>query len=78
MAKQFSQATAHKHDIEEKQRAKAAQRKARGVDWAPRFFRDAFHEVGRPELTPDGRRVVDDAQRGVWDGVGVAGEHGAF
>jgi len=58
MNKQYSHATALKHEIEEKQRVKAAERKERDVEWQPRFFTGAVTPAGRPELTEDGEKAV--------------------
>jgi hypothetical protein len=56
--KQYSLATHLKTEIEERQRAKAAERKAKEADWQPRFFTGAVTPVGKPDLTPDGRAVL--------------------
>lgn len=65
LAKDFTQATNAKQEIEERQRQKAADRKARNVEWTPRFFKNALEPPGRPELSEDGvdaikRMHVDD------------------
>jgi len=64
MSKQYSQATNLKQEIEEKQRQKAAERKAQNREWKPRFFTGAVTPVGRPELTEEGklalRRLQED------------------
>lgn len=57
-SKQYSLATQFKHEIEDRQRAKAAERKARGAEWQPRFFTGAVTPVGRPELTKDGELAL--------------------
>lgn len=54
VGKQFSLATTLKTEIEEKQREKAAERKAAEKEWSPRFFTGAVTPIGRPDLTPDG------------------------
>lgn len=64
MAKDFSAATAAKTEIEERQRQKAAERKARNVEWKPRFFTGAVTPKGRPELTQDGKDVMDGLHSG--------------
>ena len=56
--KQFSKATTEKQVLEERQRTKAAERKARNVEWSPRFFTAATTPAGRPELTEEGKRAV--------------------
>lgn len=62
--KQFSKATSEKQILEESQRAKAADRKARNAEWSPRFFTAATTPAGRPELTEEGRRAIDGLNRG--------------
>jgi hypothetical protein len=56
--KQYSLATTLKQDIEEKQRAKAAERKSENREWQPRFFTGALTPVGKPDLTPDGEEAL--------------------
>lgn len=56
--KQYSLATQHKTQIEERQRKYAADRKEKGVEWQPRFFTGAVTPVGKPDLTEDGRTVL--------------------
>ncbi|CAO2656273.1 Nn.00g050760.m01.CDS01 [Neocucurbitaria sp. VM-36] len=58
VGKQFSLATTLKTEIEEKQRAKAAERKAENREWQPRFFTGAVTPVGRPDLTEDGEEAL--------------------
>ncbi|KAH7378838.1 oxysterol-binding protein-like protein [Pyrenochaeta sp. MPI-SDFR-AT-0127] len=58
VGKQFSLATTLKTEIEEKQRAKAAERKAADKEWQPRFFTGAVTPVGRPDLTADGEEAL--------------------
>lgn len=62
--KQYSQATSKKQDLEERQREKAADRKARNVEWRPRFFTDATKPNGRPELSEEGRKAIDNLHKG--------------
>jgi hypothetical protein len=57
--KEFGQATKHKQDIEQKQREIAAERKRKGQEFAPRFFKEDISN-GRPELTAAGREALDD------------------
>lgn len=64
LSKQYSLATSLKQELEERQREKAAERKARDVEWKPRFFTGATTPVGKPELTKDG----EDALKGLHDG----------
>jgi len=63
-SKQYSLATNLKHEIEEKQRGKAAERKERNVEWQPRFFTGAVTPPGRPELTEDGEKAVAGLHNG--------------
>ncbi|KAF2466647.1 oxysterol-binding protein-like protein [Lindgomyces ingoldianus] len=64
--KQYSQATALKQEIEEKQRQKAAERKEVGRDWQPRFFTGAVTPVGKPDLTSDGEEVLRGLHKDSW------------
>ena len=59
LSKQFQQATTAKQEIEERQRTKAADRKARNVEWHPRFFTEALGPRGQPELTQEGRQALE-------------------
>lgn len=70
LAKQYSQATNVKMDLEEAQREKARQRERDGTEWAPVFF-GAVTGNGRPELTEEGREVLRRAQEGNWDLEGI-------
>jgi oxysterol-binding protein-related protein 9/10/11 len=62
-SKQYSLATQLKVEIEERQRAKAAERKQRGAEWQPRFFAGAVTPVGKPDLTDDGQAVLKGLHR---------------
>ncbi|KZF21925.1 hypothetical protein L228DRAFT_211946, partial [Xylona heveae TC161] len=62
--KEYSKATQLKQELEERQRQKAADRKAKNEEWQPRFFTGAVTPVGRPELTKDG----EEALRGLHEG----------
>lgn len=64
LSKQFSRATTAKQEIEERQRQKAADRKARNSEWSPRFFTASTTPSGRPELTPDGKAAIDGLHKG--------------
>jgi oxysterol-binding protein-related protein 9/10/11 len=64
LSKQFSQATKLKQEIEERQRAKAAEREAKSEKWKPRFFTDAVTPLGRPDLTDDGRKALEKMFKG--------------
>ncbi|KAJ5219800.1 hypothetical protein N7468_009004 [Penicillium chermesinum] len=63
-SKQFTQATKLKQDIEERQRQRAAERKASNEEWKPRFFTGALTPLGKPELTEEGQKVL----QGIRDG----------
>jgi hypothetical protein len=58
VGRQYSLATTLKTEIEEKQRQKAAERKATNEEWKPRFFTGAVTPVGRPDLTADGEEAL--------------------
>ncbi|KAH9862134.1 hypothetical protein IAQ61_010337 [Plenodomus lingam] len=58
VGKQYTLATSLKTEIEEKQRAKAAERKAADKEWKPRFFTGSVTPIGRPDLTPDGEEAL--------------------
>lgn len=62
--KQYQQATSAKQEIEERQRQKAAERKARNAEWHPRFFKDPLGPRGQPELSEEGRRALDNMRGG--------------
>lgn len=52
--KQFSKATDLKTQLEERQRERAAERKASGKEWKPRFFTGAVEPKGQPVLSEEG------------------------
>ncbi|KAL1800169.1 hypothetical protein ACET3X_000511 [Alternaria dauci] len=58
VGKQYGLATTLKTEIEEKQRQKAAERKAADKEWKPRFFTGAVTPIGRPDLTKDGEEAL--------------------
>ncbi|CEH16964.1 Oxysterol-binding protein [Ceraceosorus bombacis] len=62
LAKDFSAATKHKQEIEQKQRDAAADRKRKDQQFVPRFF-DADITDGRPRLTAAGREALDGEGR---------------
>ncbi|KAI9879225.1 MAG: hypothetical protein M1830_009156 [Pleopsidium flavum] len=64
LEKRFAQATKLKQELEERQRERAAARKAQNDEWKPRFFTGAVTPLGKPELTTDGK----EALRGLHDG----------
>jgi oxysterol-binding protein-related protein 9/10/11 len=67
LSKQFSKATQVKQEIEERQREKAKMRQEKGVDWKPWFFKGSITPLGKPELTEEGRRVLNELQEGKWE-----------
>ncbi|KAF2105951.1 oxysterol-binding protein-like protein [Lophiotrema nucula] len=75
--KQYGLATTLKQEIEEKQRAKAAERKAENKDWQPRFFTGALTPVGKPDLTQDGEEALQGLHEGRWT-LAENKENGAF
>ena len=64
LAREYNRATSLKQEIEERQREKAAARKAGNKEWQPRFFTAATSPVGRPELTSEGQEVLIGLQEG--------------
>lgn len=58
VGRQYGLATNLKTEIEEKQRAKAAERKTAESEWKPRFFTGAVTPIGRPDLTADGEEAL--------------------
>ena len=56
--KQYSLATKLKQELEERQREKAAARKAQNEEWKPRFFTASVTPMGKPELTEEGRQAL--------------------
>lgn len=64
VSRQYSKATTEKQELEERQRQKAADRKARNVEWSPRFFTGATTPAGIPELTDEGKKVLIGLQNG--------------
>jgi hypothetical protein len=65
--RQFSLATSLKHELEERQRAKAKEREESGKEWKPRFFVGAVTPLGKPELTDDGREVLRGLRDERWE-----------
>lgn len=66
-SRQFSLATTLKQELEERQRGKAKQREEAGTPWQPRFFTGAVTPLGKPELTADGKEVLQKLQEGNWE-----------
>lgn len=54
LSQKYNEATTAKQEIEERQRQKATDRKARNAEWQPRFFKAALTPPGQPELSADG------------------------
>jgi len=76
-AKQFTAATNKKQELEERQRERAAERKAAKQEWSPRFFTAAVEPKGRPELSEDGRRAMRALHAEEWR-LEPPAEYGAF
>ncbi|PSN62421.1 hypothetical protein BS50DRAFT_118320 [Corynespora cassiicola Philippines] len=66
VGKQYSLATTLKQEIEERQRQKAAERKAANKEWQPRFFKGALTPVGKPDLTEDGEVALKRLHEDDW------------
>lgn len=64
VSRQYGAATKLKTELEERQRDKAAARKAQDEDWKPRFFTGSVTPVGKPELTEDGRMAMKGLEKG--------------
>jgi len=75
--KEYNKAGNVKQEIEDRQRAKAAERKAMNVEWSPRFFTATTTATGKPELTAEGRAALDKLHQGDWR-LEPAKEYGAF
>lgn len=71
LAKQFSQATNVKVELEEAQREKARQREANNETFQPVFFQHVTGNGGQPDLTEKGREVLERAQKANWSLEGV-------
>lgn len=65
--RQYSRATALKQELEERQREKAKEREQAGTTWQPRFFTGVVTPLGKPELTQDGREVLESLHQGRFD-----------
>lgn len=64
LSKQFALATQQKTQLEERQRARAAERAAKGKEWTPRFFKVAVEEDGRARVNEEGEKALEGLQRG--------------
>lgn len=62
--RQFTQATNFKQELEERQRQKAADRKARDIEWKPRFFNENMSSTGQATLTSHGEMAIQGLQNG--------------
>ncbi|KAK5329085.1 hypothetical protein LTR70_000921 [Exophiala xenobiotica] len=62
-AKKYADATNIKQDVEQRQRDRAAEREKEKKVFKPRFFTNATDPMGKPELTPEGRKVIEDMQK---------------
>lgn len=60
--RKYGEATTIKQDIEQRQRDLAAQREKDKKEFIPRFFKNATDPSGKPELTEDGKKVLDQMQ----------------
>lgn len=70
-AKQFSQATNIKVELEEKQREKARERERTKEPFQPAFFTQVTDKNGQPQLNEKGRQVLERAQKGDWSLEGL-------
>jgi oxysterol-binding protein-related protein 9/10/11 len=64
--KQFNAATNKKQELEERQRERAAERKALNKEWKPRFFTTVTESNGRPELTEEGKKAMQGLHDEQW------------
>jgi len=64
LAKQYSQATNKKTQLEERQRERAAERAARNQDWQPRFFATVVEDDGRAVLSQEGLAALQGLKTG--------------
>ena len=64
LSKQWGQATKAKQEIEERQREKAAERKAKNEEWKPRFFTGSVTPLGKPDLSDEGIKALQGLHEG--------------
>jgi oxysterol-binding protein-related protein 9/10/11 len=64
LGKQYGEATRLKQALEQRQRDKAEERKARKEEWKPRFFTGTVIPKGRPDLSEEGRAVLRGLEEG--------------
>ncbi|KAK6386645.1 hypothetical protein LTR65_008844 [Meristemomyces frigidus] len=76
-AKQFNAATSRKQELEERQRVRAAERKAELKEWQPRFFTQATEAGGKPHLTEEGKAAMQGLHDGDW-WIAPPAEYGAI
>ncbi|KAI5286511.1 hypothetical protein KEM54_006731 [Ascosphaera aggregata] len=60
LTKEYGLATQRKQELEENKRREAAERKASGKEWKPRFFSGSVDASGKPELTEEGKKILKD------------------
>jgi oxysterol-binding protein-related protein 9/10/11 len=64
LSRQYAEATRVKQALEQRQRDKTEERKARNEEWKPRFFAGAVFPKGRPDLSEEGEAVLRGLQEG--------------
>ncbi|KAG8529230.1 uncharacterized protein KY384_005865 [Bacidia gigantensis] len=72
--KKFTEATRLKQELEEKQRRIAKERENTENAFKPRFFTQTIEKDGKPDLSEEGKRTIQDLQEGKWEikeGVGA-------
>jgi oxysterol-binding protein-related protein 9/10/11 len=62
--KQYGEATRLKQALEQRQRDRAEERKAKKEEWQPKFFTGAVMPKGRPELNEEGQAVLKGIHEG--------------
>ena len=60
--KKYSDATNIKQEVEQRQRDRATEREKDNKVFKPRFFKNATDPTGKPELTEEGRKVIENMQ----------------
>lgn len=70
-AKQFSQATTVKQELEEQQREKARAREKNNEAWQPAFFSQITDKGGKPDLSEKGKLVLERIQKNDWSLDGI-------
>lgn len=64
LSKQYGEATRVKQALEQGQRDKAEERKARNEEWKPRFFAGAVVPKGKPNLSEEGQAALQGLHEG--------------